>query len=48
MGRSLSLGKQHPFDILVLGEVERVDFALMSAALSNRNVLYQSGENAHG
>ncbi|CAM4757246.1 unnamed protein product [Rotaria magnacalcarata] len=32
----------------VLGEVGRVDFTLISAALSNNNVFYQSGENAHG
>ncbi|CAF3411122.1 unnamed protein product [Rotaria socialis] len=31
-----------------LGEVGRVGFALMSGALSNHNVFYQSGENAHG
>ncbi|CAF4185055.1 unnamed protein product [Rotaria magnacalcarata] len=47
-GEVCLLVKQHLFDILVVGEVGCVDFALMSATLSNHNVFYQSGENAHG
>ncbi|CAF4520684.1 unnamed protein product [Rotaria sp. Silwood2] len=42
------LVKKHLTDIIVLEEVGRVDFALISAALSNYNIFYQAGENAHG
>ncbi|CAF4231453.1 unnamed protein product [Rotaria magnacalcarata] len=47
-GEVCLLVKQHLSDVIVLGEVGRVDFALISAALSNHNVFYQSGENTHG
>ncbi|CAM4741603.1 unnamed protein product [Rotaria magnacalcarata] len=47
-GEVCLLVKQHLSDIIVLGEVGRVDIALISAALSNHNVFYQCGENAHG
>ena len=36
------------FDILVLGEVGRVDFSLVGAAFPDFRYFYQSGENAHG
>jgi hypothetical protein len=36
------------FDILVLGEVGRVDFSLVDAAFPNFRYFYQPGENAHG
>jgi hypothetical protein len=42
------LAKSHRLDILVLGEVGHVDFALMGAAFSNYKLYYQKGENAHG
>lgn len=43
-----SLSTKHQFDILVLGEVGKVDFSLLGALYSSYQSFYQAGENAHG
>ena len=48
MGEVCLLSGNHHYDIIVLGEVGRVDFSLMGTAFSNCQVFYQAGENAHG
>ena len=47
-GEVCLLARTHAFDIISLGEVGRVDFALIGGAFSNYKIFYQAGENAHG
>ena len=47
-GEVCLLSSSHRFDILVLGEVGRVDFSLIGAAFPDFHYFHQSGENAHG
>jgi hypothetical protein len=47
-GEVCLLSSSHRFDILVLGEVGRIDFSLVGAAFPDFRYFYQSGGNAHG
>jgi hypothetical protein len=42
------LSIKHQFDILVLGEVGKVDFSLLGATYPSYRCFYQADENAHG
>ena len=47
-GEVCLLSSTHQFDIMVLGEIGRLDFALIGASLPNYRYFYQAGENSHG
>ena len=47
-GEVCLLVEKQGFEIIVLGEVGRVDFELVGAAFSNYRYFHQKGENAHG
>ncbi|CAF4567027.1 unnamed protein product, partial [Didymodactylos carnosus] len=47
-GEVCQLTYKHKFDLLILGEVEQVDFSLINAAFPNHLCFYQAGENPHG
>jgi hypothetical protein len=47
-GEVCLLAAAHRFDIMILGEVGRLDLSLIGAAFPNYQVFYQIGENAHG
>ena len=42
------LSTKHQFDILVLGDVGKVDFSLIGATYPSYRCFYQAGENAYG
>lgn len=44
----ISLSTMYQFDIMILGEVGKVDFSLLGATFTSFRSCYQAGENSHG
>jgi hypothetical protein len=47
-GEVCLLSTSHQFDVMVFGEVGRVDLSLIGASFSNFRYFHQKGENSHG